>query len=270
MVSILGCGWLGFPLACYLLKKGIPVKGAVTKLEKFEKLQQSGIQPYRILFSPELEADDAEEFFNCDILIVNFPPGRREDVVTYHPAQIRSLIKAVISNKIKKVLFVSSTSVYPNVNREVFENETLEPAKGSGQALKIAEDMLRNQSGFDTTVIRFGGLVGYDRVPGRFLAAKKDVANGNAPVNIIHRDDCIELIYQILKQSIWGETFNACADEHPLRKEYYTTAAIKAGLEPPVFINDDELAYKIVNADKIKTALNYHFKFPDPLKIPEL
>jgi len=165
------------------------------------------------------------------------------------------------------VLFVSSTSVYPDVNRDVFEYEDLKPEKGSGQALKIAEDLFREQTGFVTTIVRFGGLVGYDRLPGRFLASKKDVTNGNAPVNIIHRDDCIQIIDQIIKQNVWGETFNACADEHPLRKAYYTAAAIKAVLEPPVFLSSGEVFYKIVNSGKVKKQLNYKFKYPDPIKM---
>jgi nucleoside-diphosphate-sugar epimerase len=270
MVSILGCGWLGLPLAGYLIEKGIPVKGSVTKEEKFPGLIEKGIVPYQLQLSPELSGNNTAGFFACDVLVINFPPHRREDIVTYHPAQIRSLIKAIIKNKISKVLFVSSTSVYPDVNREVFEHEELTPGKGSGQALKIVENMLLEQKEFVTTIVRFGGLVGYDRLPGRFLAAKKDVPNADAPVNIIHRDDCIAIIYQLIKQDVWGDVFNACADEHPLRKDYYRQAAIKAGLEPPVFTDSDEAAFKIVNSDKLKDKLSYKFKYPDPVQMLDI
>ena len=192
------------------------------------------------------------------MLIVNFPPKRRPDIVEYHTAQVSSLIEELISHKIPKVLFVSSTSVYPDVNREVFENEELEPEKGSGQALKIVENMLLARKEFKTTIVRFGGLVGYDRLPGRFLAAKKDVANADAPVNIIHQDDCIEIISQIIEQDIWGEVFNACADEHPLRKDYYIKAAVKVGLEPPVFAENKDLSYKLINSDKLKKTVKLY------------
>jgi nucleoside-diphosphate-sugar epimerase len=270
MVSILGCGWLGLPLGGYLVEKGIKVKGSVTTTANFPALQEKGIVPYKILLSPELSGDHADEFFSCDTLIVNFPPERRPDITTYHPEQIRSLIKAIIKNKIPRVLFVSSTSVYPDINREVFEHDHLIPEKGSGQALMIVEDLLREQKEFATTIVRFGGLAGYDRLPIHTLAAKKNVTNGDVPLNIIHQDDCIEIIYQILQQDFWGETFNACADEHPLRKEYYLKAAAKAGLEPPIFLNSDQTSYKIVNSEKIKRRLNYNFKYPDPLMMLDI
>jgi nucleoside-diphosphate-sugar epimerase len=267
MVSILGCGWLGLPLACHLIEKGINVKGSVTNADIFPVLQERGIAPYQILLSPELSGDDLDEFFRCDILIINFPPERRPDITTYHPAQIQSLIHAIIKYRIPKVLFISSTSVYPDINREVFEYEDLKPEKGSGQALKIVEDLFREQKGFVTTIVRFGGLVGYDRLPGRFLAAKKDAANANAPVNIIHRDDCIEIINHIIQREIWGEVLNACADEHPLRKDYYRQAAIQAGFEPPEFAENRHVSFKIVNSDKLKKRLNFQFKYPDPIKM---
>jgi nucleoside-diphosphate-sugar epimerase len=267
MVSILGCGWLGLPLACYLVEQGIHIKGSVTNADIFPVLQERGIAPYQILLSPELSGDDLGGFFRCDTLIINFPPERRPDIATYHPAQIQSLIHAIIKYRIPKVLFISSTSVYPDINREVFEYEDLKPEKGSGQALKIVEELFREQKGFVTTIVRFGGLVGYDRLPGRFLAAKKDAANADAPVNIIHRDDCIEIINHIIQQEIWGEVFNACADEHPLRKDYYRQAAILAGFEPPEFAEDRDVAFKIVNSDKLKERLNFQFKYPDPIKM---
>jgi nucleoside-diphosphate-sugar epimerase len=267
MVSILGCGWLGLPLACHLIEKGINVKGSVTNAGVFPVLQERGIAPYQILLSPELSGDDLDGFFRCDILIINFPPERRPDITTYHPAQIQSLIHAIIKYRIPNVLFISSTSVYPDINREVFEYEDLQPEKGSGQALKVVENLFQEQKGFVTTIVRFGGLVGYDRLPGRFLAAKKNVANADAPVNIIHRDDCIEIINHIIQQEIWGEVFNACADEHPLRKDYYRQAAILAGFEPPEFAENGHVYFKIVNSDKLKKRLNFQFKYPDPIKM---
>ncbi len=91
--------------------------------------------------------------------------------------------------------------------------------------------------------------------------------NAGAPVNIIHQNDCIELIYQIIKQQVWGETFNACADKHPLRKDYYREAAVLIGLESPEFTNQEACSYKLINSDKIKKRLGYTFKYPDPMEM---
>lgn len=267
-ISILGCGWLGLPLGKHLAEKGFIVKGSVVSEAMFPALEQAGITPCLLRLSPELTGTNIESFFSCEVLIVSFPPERRADIEEYHQAQIQYLIEHIIKYKIRKVLFVSSTSVYPDVNREVYEHEKLIPAKGSGRALKLAEETLFGEQKFATTVLRFGGLIGYDRLPNKYLTAKADVANADVPLNLIHRDDCIEIIYQLIRQDVWGEVFNACANKHPLRRDYYYQAAIQAGFMPPSFSSHSAgtSTYKIVNSEKLKTVLEYSFKYPDPIK----
>ncbi|MBW8687079.1 SDR family oxidoreductase [Chitinophaga rhizophila] len=267
-ISILGCGWLGLPLAAHLVKEGYLVKGSVTADDKMEELVTRQITPYRVMITDAgIDSNDLAGFLQSQILIVNFPPSRREDVVLYHQAQMAHLVKEIEKSPVKQVLFVSSTSVYPDVNGEVYEHEVATPTKGSGKALLAVEKMLRTNVRFMTTVIRFAGLIGYDRMPGRFLAGKKNVENGDAPINVIHQDDCIALIREIIRQQAWGEVFNACADEHPTRREYYTQAAAVAGLEVPTFAATADPHFKIINADKIKQRLDYTFRYPDPLSL---
>ncbi|HSC36181.1 MAG TPA: SDR family oxidoreductase [Thermodesulfobacteriota bacterium] len=262
-ISILGCGWLGLPLADYLIEKGYKLKGSTRTRRELEVIKSHGIEPFYLVLDPDLRGDNVDDFFDCDVLVVNFPPERRDDIAEYHPAQIRSLIARMDTSPVKKVLFVSSTSVYPDLGREVSEDEDAPPEKPSGIALLKAERLFRRSSRFETTIIRFGGLIGYDRMPGRFLAGRKGITGGNSPVNLIHRDDCLGIIYRIIKRSMWGETFNACADEHPLRKEYYTAQALKLGLDPPGF-EDGGGGFKIIRSDKLKKRLEYRFKYPDP------
>jgi nucleoside-diphosphate-sugar epimerase len=262
-ISILGCGWLGLPLADYLIEKGYKLKGSTRTRSELAVIKSHGIEPFYLVLDPDLRGDNIDEFFNCDVLVVNFPPERRDDIAEYHPAQIRSLIARIESSPVKKTLFVSSTSVYPDLGREVSEDDNAPPEKPSGIALLEAERLFRHSSRFETTIIRFGGLIGYDRMPGRFLAGRKGITGGNAPVNLIHRDDCLGIIHRIIERSVWGETFNACADEHPLRKEYYTAQALKLGLDPPGF-EDGGGGFKIIRSDKLKKRLEYRFKYPDP------
>ena len=47
-ISILGCGWLGLPLAKSLLEKGFSVKGSTTSLEKISVIENSGIDAFHI------------------------------------------------------------------------------------------------------------------------------------------------------------------------------------------------------------------------------
>ncbi len=268
-ISILGCGWLGLPLAEHLIKSGYKVNGSTRTIKDISVLDGKGISPYLLVLDPEIRGENIDGFFDSDILIINFPPERREDIVAYHELQAVSLIDSVKRSTIKKVVFVSSTSVYPDLNREVSEDEMSPPTKASGKALLKFETLLNSSSEFKTTILRFAGLIGYDRMPGRFLAGKKEVGNGEAPVNLIHRDDCIDIIHQVFEKDIWGETLNACSDIHPKRKDYYINAANKLGLAPPDFIESEKYSYKIINNDKLKRILNYSFKYPDPSNIDE-
>lgn len=267
-ISILGCGWLGLPLGNSLAKKGYFIKGSTTSVSKLNDLKENGIDPFQICITDkEIIGDNIDQFFNNEILIINFPPKRREDIEIYHTSQFQLLMDYLKNSKVKKVVFISSTSVYIDNNSEITELESTTPSKPSGKALVRVEKMLNEQSNFETTIIRFSGLIGYDRMPGRFLANKKNVENGNAPINVIHQDDCIELITQIIEKNIWGEVFNASSDKHPTRKEYYTKAANQIGLAPPSFIEEENVKFKLIVSEKIKNRLNYSFIYPDPMEL---
>ena len=264
-ISILGCGWLGFPLAQRLLAHEFLVKGSTRTESKLRKLTEAGIKGYRIALEPELKGANVNDFFNTEILVVNFPPERRSNLLDYHTRQIQHLISFLQQSTVKKVLFVSSTSVYPNVNREVTEEDVLTPKKESGAALLKAEAMLQQEKKFTSTVLRFAGLYGPDRKPGRFLAGKENMDNGMAPVNLIHLEDCVNIIVEIIRQEKWGEVYNACSDQHPTRAEFYPVAARKMGLPAPTFRSEETSSFKVISNRKVKADLNYQFIYPDPL-----
>jgi hypothetical protein len=59
--------------------------------------------------------------------------------------------------------------------------------------------------------------------------------------------------------------FNVCADEHPIKADFYRKQAEIQGFVPPTFLPDVTPRYKIVNNEKIKKTLDYQFVFPDPM-----
>jgi nucleoside-diphosphate-sugar epimerase len=135
--------------------------------------------------------------------------------------------------------------------------------RASGAALLEAEHMLQAETAFATTIVRFAGLYGGDRDPGRFMMGRDVVPGGDAPVNLIHQDDCIGIVMAILEQDVRGEAFNAVADTHPTRRALYTAAAQRLGYEPPTF--EPGGANKTVTNEKVKQVLEYTFRHPDPL-----
>jgi nucleoside-diphosphate-sugar epimerase len=59
---------------------------------------------------------------------------------------------------------------------------------------------LQGNSRFKTTILRFGGLIGEDRNPIRFLAGRENLENPDAPINLIHQTDCIGIILRIIEK----------------------------------------------------------------------
>lgn len=263
-VSILGCGWLGLPLAEFLISKGFSVKGSTTTPGKKDILSSNNIEPFLIELNPAIHEKDLQDFFSSEILIINIPPGGSDNKADYHKHQIESVLNEVKNSSVSKLIFISSTSVYKNANREVTELDQPNPETESGRALRSVEELIFNTIEFDKTIIRFAGLIDKDRNPVKYFAGAKNISGGNAPVNLIHRKDCIDIIFNILHRNVWNEIFNACSDLHPSKKEFYSAAALKYNLTPPEF-NDKNENYKIVVSEKLKRKLDYKFIFPDPL-----
>ncbi|MDY8136613.1 NAD(P)-binding domain-containing protein [Aquimarina sp. 2201CG5-10] len=264
-ISVLGCGWLGFPLAIDLISKGIQVKGSTTTESKTLKLQEQKITPFLLKLGEATEEIYSDFLLDSEVVIINFPPKRIPNIIEIYQQQIQSILSHI--SETQKVIFISSTSVYQNTNDEISEIIEIQPEKESGKAVAAVEQLLQKRLGDRLTILRLSGLIGYDRLPGRFLANKKNVQNGDAPINVIHRDDCIGLINAVLEKNVWGEVINGCADHHPLRKEFYSLAASKIGLTPPIFAKQEMIKYKIISNAKSKALLQYTYLHPDPLKL---
>ncbi|WP_442588013.1 SDR family oxidoreductase [Pedobacter sp. AW31-3R] len=257
-ISILGCGWLGLELARELSAEGYLIKGSTTSPDKLNTVLETGAIPYLLNFQEDKEDFDIR-FFDCDLLVISIPPGRSNAGQHTFLTKIQKIAHVATTQQVSNILFISSTSVYGDGNAEVTERSSPSPDTASGKAILESEIYLEAQPGFTTTIIRFGGLVGPGRDPGRFFAGKKDIPNGNAPVNLIHQSDCIGLLKKIIELEAFGHIYNACSPEHPSRKEFYTQASLRSGLELPEF-TDELLSWKLVKSIHVPAHLGYVFK----------
>ncbi|MFK7947804.1 MAG: SDR family NAD(P)-dependent oxidoreductase [Saprospiraceae bacterium] len=273
-ISIVGCGWLGLPFGEYLIEKGLKVKGSTTTAKKLKVLENKGIQPFlidlksivlnKILNQEQLK--NIDDFFHTDILYINIPPGRRNpNVLNDYPKWIQFLIKKCEEFDIRKVIFVSSTGVYPNTNGIVTEAIKPEPQTDSQKSIVIAEQLLQRNQHFETTILRPAGLVGGNRIAGRWFAGKQNIKGGNIPINLVHLDDCIGVSYAVIRQDMFGKIFNICADEHPIKGKFYPLQAEKYGFEIPTFLMEQPKGFKIISNKLSKKILNYKYKRPNPM-----
>jgi nucleoside-diphosphate-sugar epimerase len=268
-ITILGCGWFGLPLAKSLLSKGYNVKGSTTSATKLKTLKEAEIIPFQIQLNEQEIIGNISDFLHeTDVLIIAIPPGLRKEILSSEMTfmnKMKTLIPYIEKSGIQKVLFVSSTSVYgdrfPIV--EYTESTQTHPDTESGRQLVLSEKLLQSNIHFKTTVIRFGGLLGEDRHPIKFLAGRTQIENPDGPVNLIQREDCIGIMIKALDfacKDKWGETFNAVAPQHPTRKTYYQKKAQQFNLPLPNFVEDTKSKGKIISSKKVETILDYSFQ----------
>ena len=253
-ISILGSGWLGLPLVEHFVSRGYRVKASTTSATRVPELSVRRADAFVLDIgqpTPQLG-----NFLQSSILIINIPS---KDIDGF-----ARLVTEIERAGVDKVLFVGSTSVYGNTNRTITESDGLELPQ---HPLVRIENLLTSNDRFMTTIVRFGGLIGYDRHPGRFFRGGKIVRDPDAFVNLIHRDDCINIIGKIVTDDIWGEVFNCCADTHPTKREFYRHAAELLGVPPPIMAEPEETVYKIISNRKVRQVLDYAFEFPDLMEI---
>ena len=253
-ISILGSGWLGLPLARHFLATDFSVKASTTSENRIAELKSIGADPF--IVNIDSLTSNVRSFLQANILIIN--------ITSKSVAGFRRLADEIEASEVENVLFVSSTSVYQNIRKTIAESDT---EYFSQSPLLDIEQLLTRCRGIRTTIVRFGGLIGYSRHPGRFFSPGRVVQNPDSPVNLIHRDDCIGIISQIVEQQLWGEVVNCCADAHPTKREFYTRAVESLDGTLPTFGESDPESGKLIDNQKVKRLLNYEFKHPDLMKI---
>ncbi len=264
-ISILGCGWLGLPLGKYLVENGQSVKGSTTSESKLALLSEIGIEPFLLKFSHQIEGNNINHFLNSEILIICIPPRAGKYGADFHVQQIESLLKYLPSSKVKSIIYTSSTSVYPDLNRDVTEeDEVME-----NHALIKVESLLI-QLPQNVTILRCGGLMGEERIPAKYFAGKT-INTGKIPVNYVHQEDVIQIITMILEKGFWNETFNVVSPEHPIREEIYLKNCEEFGFEKPNFeVPAEEIPFKIISPQKLILRTMYKFIFANPLNFKYL
>jgi hypothetical protein len=156
----------------------------------------------------------------ADMMILNTPP-----LLKLSPKNYVSIVQNL---KTKHLVFISSTSVFGTNQGLVTEETTPHPDTDSGKWLLEVENELKS---FSVSIIRPGGLIGGSRHPIYFLAGKT-LDFSSSPVNLIHREDLINIIISTLEKK--PPLLHAISPYHPSREDYYLSWAKKLGLSLPL------------------------------------
>ena len=249
-VLLFGCGYLGLPLAEELKTQGCFVQVATHSPEKLKGFEEDGLNPFLVsLDFDDFSADSIKEKCKTiDSAIVMLPPSNFKN----YAATIQSI--ADCFQKKSHVIFVSSISVYEDTSAIVDENS---PCK-ENHSIILAENNLRRNKSVNTTILRLAGLIGTGRHPVLSFLNKEEIANGLAPVNLVHQQDVVAVITKILSKNIRNELFNICYPEHPTRKDFYERAADKLFSKQIEFVSEG--SGKIVNGQKIVEFCGFTYK----------
>ncbi|WP_250885952.1 SDR family NAD(P)-dependent oxidoreductase [Shewanella jiangmenensis] len=232
-------------------------------------LSTLGIEAYLL----DLDTDDAASpaLLDADVLVINLPPGLRRGDSGY----LERLSRLIVAMKTapKRLIFISTTGVYPDLVQTMTESDACVHSPVAAVLLG-AETLF---AGLNTTVVRFAGLVGPGRHPGRFFAGKTCVGGANMPVNLVHLADCIAAVQLLISAPDVEAVYNLCAPIHPDKKTFYTEAARLAGLPLPDFVADDladsaadaqdNKGGKTIDGSLICRVHGFEYRYCDPMAL---
>ncbi|OYU82711.1 MAG: NAD(P)-dependent oxidoreductase [Flavobacterium sp. BFFFF2] len=259
-IAILGCGWLGLPLAAALIKKGFHVIGTTSRPERLPLLENEGIEA--VLYRTDIENVNAlDRLCAASQIIITIPPLRNNPQFEY--AKIVELWVSYFENRCERLVFTSSISVYGESTRKVDETSLLLPATPVGQQLVAAEQAVLQAKGTEGVVLRLGGLIGPDRHPITHLSGRHAVPNPNAPINLVHQLDLIAAISLLMERplgSLPRQVYNLVSPQHPSRETYYTQQAQQRNLPAPIFDHSQPAVGKTVLGEAFSTDFGFEYK----------
>ncbi|MEP1086477.1 NAD(P)-binding domain-containing protein [Algoriphagus sp.] len=267
-ISIIGLGWIGLPLAQLLQRNGHEVVGSTTTAAKQTSLISQGINAIHFSLDPFPQGIGFQKLFTSEVLVINIPPRTRSTDGKMYLEQMKFLRSMVDQSNLRKIIFVSSTGVYPDHPRdEAYTEKEPLTVETSGNSILMKGESAFKAIDKELTIVRFGGLLGDDRIPGKYVAGRENV-NGSTRVNYIYRYDAARMLQWIIEKELWNETYNGVAPKHPQRREVYERNVLDLGIEPPQSYVHGTLGIdRLVCGEKI-LATGFTFNFPDPLDFP--
>jgi nucleoside-diphosphate-sugar epimerase len=264
-IAIVGCGWLGLPLGLSLQKGGHSIVATHRSKTGYAKISSRGFTCLQFELGAILTQEKFNPLFDSDVLILNIPVGRKTASSETFTTDMSNLLKHAVKSNIRHVIFVSTTSVYGDVDTVISEKSPTSPNTQSGKINLAVERLVQKYFTTQATILRPSGLVGEQRHPINYLAGKTELVAPNKVVNLIHQHDVIQSIKCIIEKGLWGHTLLLCAMAHPTRQDYYIWAAEKLNLVAPSFTQErGQPSGKLIDATLSLDLLGIQLKYPSP------
>ncbi len=261
-VGIIGCGWLGKALAKTLISNDYVPVGTTQHSENLAALNQLGIRGELLSLPIENFASNDSKVFDCYTLVICIPPGIRQGKTDY-PEKISQIVSAAEQGCVEKIILISTTAIYGDLLGKVDESTTIDLSNAKVKLLNNAEQHVlafNKQS----IVIRCAGLVGENRHPGKFLRHKRMLSSPNAYVNLVHQQDVIGVLMELISSDQLKGILNLSSQMQVSKKHFYAIAASALDIPTPEFdeYSPVELGKQVMSG-KIRDCIDYQFKYDD-------
>ena len=263
---VIGCGDLGGACATHFAARGWAVTGVRrnpftlpgVNATTADITQPDSLAPLRSI-APEY------------VLMALTPGGFSDERYrTIYVDGLKNVLAALDATNLRRVLWVSSTSVFDQGGGEHLDETSPATPRGfSGQRLLEAEQVLA-QSGLPHTIVRLGGIYGpgRDRLLRQLQEGKRSPAEPVRTSNRIHRDDAVGILQFLLDAAAQSRALDALylgVDTEPTPiADVERWFAQYLGLDyEAMTIADGELrgGHKILSSARLQR-LGYEFLYP--------
>jgi len=174
--------------------------------------------------------------YACDTLVIAIPP--RENYLAVLEETLGHLKRET------QVILLGSTSYY------------------RGKELVVTGEELVRRLWQNAVVLRLGGLMGIDRIAGRYTAGRSLAHDSMS--NYIHRDDAVGVIVQVIEQGVYAEIWDVVAPVQYPKSQIFAQNAERFGFEETGF-ESSELRGEVHSSEALQERLGYVFIHPDVL-----
>ena len=288
-VLIVGCGYLGRRAAERWHQAGIHVSAITRSPETAAQFSVAGWQPIQMdLASPSSSIQLPE--VDAVLWAVGYDRTAAADRQTVWIDGLKWVLNN-LKQPLKKFIYISSTSVYGNVEHEVVTEETVaSPVTEGGQCCLQAEQLVldhfsavvaeavaaktvNSKTGIDSNanssptsqdtaiILRLAGIYGPNRLLRRIMDLKKQVPLPGDPnhwLNLIHVDDAVSLVTKLADQQTTEPVINVANTETVVRQQYYDRLAQLSKAAAPVFGSANATGRARSANKKVTSKFQYH------------
>ncbi len=257
---VVGCGYVGSAFAQSVAQQHIPVWGLRRNPDKSDAIRALGVEP----ICADLLLPETLQLPHTEVVVVAVPPNWRENQGRDYVQGIQNLINVLQSQPPKRLIWISSTSVYSQQDGEwVDESTDPQPAQERSRILLEAESAVL-QAPFETMVLRLGGIYGPQRDRVSLLQNGRASVQSTDYINQIHLEDIVGILGLLIEKGQAGEVYLGVDDQPTPKNEFYKWLMVRAGVTVAESAKQDSArasGNKRCSNQKIKK-LGYVFKYP--------